>query len=299
MNHWFKPAYFEGRNIDETWFNGLKTIAKYGRKYIKTQGSGAKKDFLELDHASGVIYHPIEYTDSGVMLPLAPTVPDGCPVPTTDASIQKYFLDDLMNGICEPNQHYKYATFIVGGRHNINVVGGYGPTRYVPGFNRDGIEDYPSRLTMTIPNQLQWCINHFLKRDEQGLLNFQNNHCVIQIGYPESQLEYDKPYVDETDRGTSPCCRIIDLKVIKNKDEWYLCAYVYFRAWNLYAGWPENLGGIALLQEYVAGSLSVDFPVKVGPLSFFSKSLNVYCDMLDALKLRTGSSTEFGYLEKK
>ena len=288
---WFKPAYFEGRNIDETWFNGLKTIAAFGRKYVKTDGSGAGKDFLELDHASGVIYKPIEFSDSGELLPLAPTVPDGCPVPTTDASIQEYFLEHLINGVCKPNEHYKYGTFIAGGPHSINVVGGYKESKYVGTSSTV----FDQTLSLYVPNQLQWCIDHFLKITKDGTYNFKNNHCVIQVGYPESQLEYDKPYVDEIDRGTSPCLRLIDFKLIDNKGEWNLCAYVYFRAWNLFAAWPENLGGISLLQYYMAEALSVAAPVKVGPLSFFSKSLNIYCDMLDAIRMRIGVSNEFGF----
>lgn len=277
-----QPVFFEGRNIDETWFNGLRLIYKLGRKYVKTDGSGAGKELLEFDYACGRIRKPIEFNDTGIMLPLAPVVPDGCPLPTTDEKIHEYFTTYIMDGICTPQEHYKYGTFIVGGPHHINIG-----TKYHANVNADLTD---TQLVVQIPNQLQWCIDHFLKVMEDGNRNYKNNHCVIQLGYPESQIEYDKPFANETERGTSPCLRLIDLKLIKDEDKWYLCTYVYFRAWNFYAAWPENLGGIALLMYYIAEELSVDEKVHVGELFFSSKSLNVYCEMLDAIRMRVGSS---------
>jgi hypothetical protein len=276
----FKPVFFEGRNIDEAWFNGLRAIAQHGRRYIKTDGSGAGKEMLEFDHVSGVIQKPISFSDSGHVLPLAPIVPEGCPPPTSDTAIYEYFMNYLMDGTCAPNEHYKYGTFIVGGTHSLTINSLY--NLYTEG------EFENKKLKVQVPNQLQWCIDHFLKVTAEGK-NYKNNHCTIQVGYPESQLEYDKPYANETERGTSPCLRVIDLKLIEDEGAWYLCAYVYFRAWNFYA-WPENLGGIALLMYYISEALSVDEKIHIGPLSFFSKSLNVYCDTIDAVKMRIGTT---------
>jgi hypothetical protein len=287
-----KPVYFEGRNIDETWFNGLKMIYKYGRRYVKTDGSGAGKDMLEFDYATGRILKPVEFSDAGVMLPLAPTVPDGCPGSTTDAQIQEYFVTYIMDGTCAPNEHYKYGTFIVGGQHSIQIQSKYhgNASENTITFAGSTVDLGPTMLNLRVPNQLQWCIDHFLNIMEDGKPNYKNNHCMVQVGYPESQMEYDKPFANETERGTSPCLRVIDFKLVDHEGEWYLCAYVYFRAWNLYAAWPENLGGISLLMYYVAEQLSVYDKVHVGELFFASKALNIYADMLDAVRMRVGPS---------
>lgn len=278
----FKPVFFDGRTIDECWFNGLTSLVKYGREYVKTEGSAAGKAFRELDHVSGVIYSPINFSESGIILPLAPEVPSGCPAPTSEEEIYKYFHNYLMDGKCAPNEHYKYGTFIVGGKIRV-------PLTFVDFTGSGGSLSHVSCDVM-VPNQLQNCIMHFTEMKD-GKYNLHNNHCVIQVGYPESFLSYLGGYEEEIDRGTSPCLRLIDLKIIKEEDCYYVCAYVYFRAWNAWA-WPVNLGGIALLQNYIAEMLAAqtELPFKVGPLSFFSKAFNCYCDMLDAIKIRIGSS---------
>lgn len=106
----------------------------------------------------------------------------------------------------------------------------------------------------------------------------------MTIGYPESNFSYDKEYKNEMERGTSPCLRLVDTKIVKEDGENYLCMNVYFRSWDCYGGWPENMGGLALLQEYMAEELGV----KIGTLSFTSKGLHAYDFQLEALKGRIG-----------
>ena len=76
------------------------------------------------------------------------------------------------------------------------------------------------------------------------------------------------------------CLRGIDTHVKKHNDEWYLCAHAYFRSWDLFAAWPENLGGITLLMEYIADHLGV----KVGSLSF--SSLKGHCYDFEIMPLK-------------
>jgi thymidylate synthase len=63
----------------------------------------------------------------------------------------------------------------------------------------------------------------------------------------------------------------------------FLLFNVYFRSWDLWGGWPENLGGITMLMEFMAAQLG---DVEVGPLSFASKGLHAYGFQLDAVKTR-------------
>lgn len=47
-----------------------------------------------------------------------------------------------------------------------------------------------------------------------------------------------------------PCCRVISWKLVNNK----LNLACYFRSWDLAQGLPNNLGGLQLLNELIAGS---------------------------------------------
>jgi thymidylate synthase len=268
----FKPVQVVGKTIDDVWFELLRQLYQHGRKYKIDAGSFAGAYRLEFDQVSGTILEPIRYTDGGVRLPLAVTVPDGVPVPTTDVAIENYFVDYLMDGNLTPNEHYRYSTWIVGG--NYRIPGLVQPSPYDP----NNIVEH-SGFKVEVPDQLHWCINHFKQK------GFGNNHCCIQLGYPESNKAYDRDYGNEMERGTSPCMRLLDFKVINDAGINYLCLSTVFRSWDLYAGWPENMGGLALLMEYVA----MELEVQVGALSYQSKGLHCYDYQLDPLMRRIGA----------
>lgn len=65
-----------------------------------------------------------------------------------------------------------------------------------------------------------------------------------------------------------PCLRAIDTRVRENK----LHFVVYFRSWDLWAGFPSNLAAIQLLKEYMASEIGVDD----GEIIAMSKGLHVY-----------------------
>lgn len=65
-----------------------------------------------------------------------------------------------------------------------------------------------------------------------------------------------------------PCLRAIDTRIRDNK----LKFIVYFRSWDLWAGFPSNLAAIQLLKEYMAGEIGV----KDGELLALSKGLHLY-----------------------
>ena len=64
------------------------------------------------------------------------------------------------------------------------------------------------------------------------------------------------------------CLRLIDTRVRDNK----LHFHVYFRSWDLWAGFPSNLAAIQILKEYVASELGVED----GELIAYSKGLHLY-----------------------
>ena len=65
-----------------------------------------------------------------------------------------------------------------------------------------------------------------------------------------------------------PCLRGIDTRIRDNK----LHFIVYFRSWDLWAGFPSNLAAIQLLKEYMADEIGVDD----GEIIASSKGLHLY-----------------------
>jgi len=92
----------------------------------------------------------------------------------------------------------------------------------------------------------------------------------------DSGFNYDIPYEHEGERKTSPCLRGIDFKI---KDH-YLIMSVVFRSWDLYVGFPENMGGLTLLNEYICDQLH---DVQPGPLAFTSAGLHAYDYQLEPI----------------
>lgn len=171
--------------------------------------------------------------------PLAPIMPEGIPPVTTEEKLNEYFANYLMDPTLAKNEHYKYASWL------------------------NGLDHFSEEFRGNNETALEWVIRHF---KEKG---YGNNHCYINIGNVDSGFNYDIPYSDEDGRRTSPCFRGIDFK-IKDKQ---LITSVIFRSWDLYAGFPENMGGITLLNEYIADQLD---DVEPGPLAFSSAGLHLY-----------------------
>jgi thymidylate synthase len=84
-----------------------------------------------------------------------------------------------------------------------------------------------------------------------------NNQCYMTIGGPES--------IDQED---PPCLRGIDTRIIDDT----LHFMVYFRSWDLWAGFPNNLAALQFLKEYMASEIGV----KDGNLIAVSKGLHLY-----------------------
>ena len=248
-----EPVFIKATTLDDVYFKLLSELYKYGREIPVDEGSYKGSTRLEFDYVSGFIKYP-------TVRPLAPITPEGVDPVTTDEKIEEYFLDYLMNTKLGENEHYKYSTWIAGGEYKI-------PALSLPCWKRK------NEYWVIAPDQLQWCIDHYREK------GFGNNHCYIQVGYPESNYAYDMPYESEADRGTSPCLRGIDTKIIDNK----LCFHVYFRSWDLYSAFPQNMGGITLLLEYMAEMLEIE----VGILFFSSLKLHCYKHAIIPMKRRS------------
>lgn len=97
---------------------------------------------------------------------------------------------------------------------------------------------------------------------------FETNQAYMTVGDPQSVHLQDPP-----------CLRGIDTRVKEGR----LHFIVYFRSWDLWNGFPANLGSIQLLKEYMADGIgAVD-----GEIIAASKGLHLYDYVWDLAKLRT------------
>jgi thymidylate synthase len=85
------------------------------------------------------------------------------------------------------------------------------------------------------------------------------NQACIGIGDQESVKLADPP-----------CLRVVDFKVVEGK----LNLSLFFRSWDIFVGFPENLGGLQLLKEYILSHL--EFPVEDGPIIAYSSGAHIY-----------------------
>ena len=95
------------------------------------------------------------------------------------------------------------------------------------------------------------------------------NQACMEVG-STTDLFYSDP----------PCLRLIDTRVSEGKLHFIL----YFRSWDLWGGFPANLGAIQMLKEYMASEIGVGD----GEIVASSKGLHVYDYVWDLVEKRVG-----------
>jgi thymidylate synthase len=95
---------------------------------------------------------------------------------------------------------------------------------------------------------------------------------VIEM-YKQDGINTNQAYMavgneNSIDLPDPPCLRMIDTRIRGGK----LNFVVYFRSWDLWAGFPSNLAAIQLLKEYMASEIGVGD----GELVAMSKGLHLY-----------------------
>jgi thymidylate synthase len=134
---------------------------------------------------------------------------------------------------------------------------------------------YASRIQHSMPNggsQLERVVEILRKTPL-------TNQAVIEIATPEDlDICYGKD-----GKLDPPCLRLLDFKVIPSDNAFYLTVSAYFRSWDLWAGFPTNLGGIELLKQYVVSETSL----KNGPMYAYSAGAHIYGYQEEIVRLRT------------
>jgi hypothetical protein len=112
-----------------------------------------------------------------------------------------------------------------------------------------------------------------IKLDEKNSIKFYCPKCRDEKNIEVELID------DENIKSSTPCLRMLDFRIIDG----YLTTHVVYRSWSLYTGWPTNMGGFVLLNEFIASQLE---GVQPGPLSFSCKSLHCYDFELEIVRQR-------------
>jgi thymidylate synthase len=87
-------------------------------------------------------------------------------------------------------------------------------------------------------------------------------------GYNTNQAYMAVGDENSIDLSDPPCLRMIDTRIRDGR----LNFIVYFRSWDLWAGFPSNMAAIQLLKEYMSSEIGVED----GELAAMSKGLHLY-----------------------
>ena len=97
-------------------------------------------------------------------------------------------------------------------------------------------------------------------------LGFDTNQMCMTVGSAHS-ITFEDPQ----------CMRVVDTRI----QDGALHFVLYFRSWDLWGGFPTNLGGLQLLKEYMAKEIGVND----GSIVAFSKGLHLYEHCWDLAKM--------------
>ena len=126
------------------------------------------------------------------------------------------------------------------------------------------VENYlPYLMTSARKEGEQYTYGQYLEKQIEEVIKmykrdgFNTNQAYMAVGN-ENSINLPDP----------PCLRMIDTRIKDGK----LNFVVYFRSWDLWAGFPSNLAAIQLLKEYMAGEIGVED----GEITAMSKGLHLY-----------------------
>ena len=138
------------------------------------------------------------------------------------------------------------------------------PQGVPPPSTMDYVEEYlPYLMTAHRREGEQYTYGQYLEKQVAEVIKmyqedgYNTNQAFMAVGDAQSIFLSDPP-----------CLRAIDTRIRHNK----LNFVVYFRSWDLWAGFPSNLAAIQLLKEYMASEVGVED----GEIIAMSKGLHLY-----------------------
>jgi thymidylate synthase len=180
---------------------------------------------------------------------IIPIIPEGMNIPApTDMDYINEYLNYLLTGQKTQSEDYTYGERLVEPKVRVSE-------------KSDG-QSMMKEIPLDV-NQIEEVINIY-KRE-----GFGTNQAIMEIGMP-SDIKLADP----------PCLRLIDTRIRYGKLHFIL----YFRSWDLWGGFPSNLGGLQLVKNYMAEEIGV----KDGEIIAVSKGLHLYEYSWELAKIRTG-----------
>jgi len=257
--------HIKARDLGDAWFQILFRMLEEGTVFKIDRGSYAGQQRLEFDWVTIEIEHP------GTR-PLLPQIEahHNIPNPVADDYLDDY-LPYLMTGELKPGESYTYGQRLTKYKIEYPIWLRYNDSwkdiliQEKEIFKNEGIiQEAESGAPHWYLNQIELLIWTYKNK------GYRNNQMVLQVAHPTDMLLQDPP-----------CLRQIDTRIQDGK----LHFYPYFRSWDLWGGFPANLGGIQLLKEYVAAEIGVED----GEMIASSKGLHIYdynFDLAKCLRMR-------------
>ena len=177
---------------------------------------------------------------------IIPVIPEGMSIPVpTDMDYVQGYLSYLLTGNKTETEDYTYGERLVDAKVRI----------------RDKSGNMVSEMPLDV-NQVEEVIKMY-KSHGHG-----TNQATMEIGMPS-----DIKLVDP------PCLRIVDTRIRYGKLHFIL----YFRSWDLWGGFPSNLGGLQLVKQHMADEIGVED----GEIIACSKGLHLYEYSCELAQMRT------------
>ena len=254
----------EARDLPDAWFQSVYKVLEEGKVFTIDKGSYAGQKRLEFDYVTINVKYP------GAR-PLLPQIPShyGIPNPVDDDYLDKY-LPYLMTSVKQEGESYTYGERLI-----MYMI----PRDYLLTVLHD---EKKNRESVYHTETDLWKNGEIIQRTDGGYpihLNqieyaiwryktsgYRNNQITLQVAHPSDMLIKDPP-----------CLRHIDTRIQDGK----LHFFVYFRSWDLWNGFPANLGAVQLLKEYMAENIGVED----GEMIASSKGLHLYDHCFDIAKV--------------
>ena len=241
--------------LQDAWFQlvyGLMRGEKPHHSYKIDKGSYVGQTRLEYDYVLVQIDRPFER-------PLIPEIPPMLNIPAPVESqeyIDDYFTKYLMGTTREDNETYIYGTWLAPGVERVieQLKGAPGNNQAVVSIGGIAMDAPAMEIT---------------------------GHMGRTLLCLENPIDTDN-YIDPGTNQRDPAClRMVDFRY---DHEGFLHMIVYFRSWDLWNGFPANLAGLQLVNEYVAQAIGA----KPGKMIASSKGLHIYDHAIDVAAQRLG-----------
>jgi len=284
-----KPIHVEATSLPDAWFQTVYQCIHHGRDFIIDRGSYAGDKRLEFDYYTGHIKTPWAGSEIDINL-LLPHLSESCsiPNPVEDGYLDDYLSTYLMGSDLSWSESYTYGQRMTKYPipyewFNLRNSKGNVETREKP-WKEILIQDeeFWNNPNIIIREGDYWYVNQVqLLIETYKTKGFRNNQMVLQVAHPSDMLLQDPP-----------CLREIDTRIQEEADgKIYLHFFPEFRSWDLWGGYPANLGGIELLKQYIAGEISTpEKPVYNGEMIIRSKGLHLYKYVWELAEVITNKS---------